>query len=243
MQLPIILLVVPILHASMHIILATHYIGNNIRNTVIVLVPAQGVAALEKLLWIQFFQEIHGNPIPTASIFGTFSRITNRRQRGHHFYHILIRPSSTSDPSNRVRFDEAWWSNVAKNFSGQKLVALWGPGSANSFRLQMGCFFSFFRGLFHGEPLKLLEEFKLNLLNLKIDEFVEFDEFLVFLWRDRSWKTEQRMWNIILGSWIANCSLQRNFGTGTNVLQTCGGELFRKPLCPELGRCVKRKTG
>ncbi|CAE7193090.1 spoVK [Symbiodinium sp. CCMP2592] len=29
-----------------------------------------------------------------------------------------------------LHVDQAWWSNVAKNFTGQKLVALWGPGDA-----------------------------------------------------------------------------------------------------------------
>lgn len=29
-----------------------------------------------------------------------------------------------------LHVDQAWWSNVAKNFTGHKLVALWGPGHA-----------------------------------------------------------------------------------------------------------------
>ena len=45
----------------------------------------------------------------------------------------------------------------------------------------------FFFGLFHGQPLKLPEEFKLNVLNLKIDEFAEFLIIsCLFFRRDRS---------------------------------------------------------
>eukprot|EP00434_Breviolum_minutum_P029493 symbB.v1.2.026080.t1/scaffold2580.1/size77259/6 len=70
--------------------------------------------------------------------------------RGHGFF-------GSTGAGICLHVDQAWWSNVAKNFSGQKLVALWGPG--------------------------------------------------------------------------------------TNVLQTCGGELFRKPLCPRhlsALQCCKR---
>lgn len=58
-----------------------------------------------------------------------------------------------------LHVDQAWWSNVAKNFCGQKLVALWPPG--------------------HKKP----------------------------------------------GERIST--------QGTSVLESCGGELFRKPLCCE----------
>lgn len=134
-------------------------------------VPPKWFSSLRKFQPHQFlglFYETHIAREGTISI--TFSRRHPRR-------------------SNRAIFVEAWWSNVAKNFSGQKLVALWGPGSA-PISAQMGCF-SFFFGLFQGQPLKHPEEFKLNLLNLKIDEFAEFliTSCLSFR-RDRSWKTE-----------------------------------------------------
>eukprot|EP00435_Cladocopium_sp_Y103_P047344 s1127_g13.t2 len=69
-----------------------------------------------------------------------------------------------------LHVDQAWWSNVAKNFFGHKLVALWGAGEKMDFNKKPG-----------------------------------------------------------------------HVCRGTQVLDTCGGELFRKPLCNRhlaaLGEC------
>ena len=43
--------------------------------------------------------------------------------RGHGFV-------GTNGSGSILHVDQAWWSNVAKNFLGHKLVALWGPGEA-----------------------------------------------------------------------------------------------------------------
>ena len=76
------------------------------------------------------------------------------------------------------RCEEFFWSETGGTLGSRF-------GGAN-FGSDFVVFLSFF-GLFHGQPLKLPGEFKLDLLNLKIDEFAEFLIFsCLFSGLDRS---------------------------------------------------------